>query len=175
MSWSVRPRRADDEGAVLATVRDAFKTPGRDGEAEASIVARTWALGASPDGLDLVAADGTSILGHVLGGVGRLGGKPAIAVAPLCVMPSRQGQGVGTALMNDLLGRADALGWPMVLLLGNPGYYQRFGFEPSGPLGIYYLPVGKDDPHFQVRRLRRFDLSLCGEFVFCWEEQRLAP
>jgi predicted N-acetyltransferase YhbS len=85
MSWSVRPRRADDEGAVLATVREAFKRPGRDGEAEASIVARTWALGASPDGLDLVAADGTSILGHVLGGVGRLGGKPAIAVAPLCV------------------------------------------------------------------------------------------
>ena len=175
MSWSVRPRRADDEGAVLATVREAFKRPGRDGEAEASIVARTWALGASPDGLDLVAADGASILGHVLGGVGRLGGKPAIAVAPLCVMPSRQGQGIGTALMKDLLGRADALGWPMVLLLGNPGYYQRFGFEPSGPLGIYYLPVGKDDPHFQVRRLRRFDPSLAASSSFAGKSNGWLP
>ncbi len=72
--------------------------------------------------------------------------------------------------MKDLLGRADAAGWPMVLLLGNPAYYRRFGFEPSGPLGIYYLPVGKDDPHFQVRRLSRFDPTLRGEFIFCWEE-----
>ncbi len=170
MGWSVRPRRADDEGAVLATVREAFKRPGRDGEAEAGIVARTWALGASPGGQDLVAADGASIVGHVLGGVGRLGDKPALGVAPLCVVASRQGEGIGSALMNDFLGRADAAGWPMVLLLGNPAYYQRFGFEPSGPLGIYYLPVGKDESHFQVRRLSRFDPSLCGEFIFCWEE-----
>jgi putative acetyltransferase len=170
VGWSVRPRRVDDEGPVLDTVREAFRRPGRDGEADAGIVARTWALGASPDGLDLVAADGGSILGHVIGGVGRLGGKPALAVAPLCVISSRQGEGIGSALMNDLLGRADAAGWPMVLLLGNPGYYQRFGFEASGPPGIYYLPVGKDDPHFQVRRLSRFDPSLRGEFIFCWED-----
>ncbi len=95
MGWSVRPRRTDDEEAVLATVRQAFSRPGRDGGAEADIVARTWALGASPDGLDLVAADDTLIVGHVLGGVGRLGAKPALAVAPLCVSSSRQGEGIG--------------------------------------------------------------------------------
>ncbi|HTT88473.1 MAG TPA: N-acetyltransferase [Acidimicrobiales bacterium] len=169
MGWSVRPRRGDEEGAVLAVVREAFRGPDRDGEMEAGIVAHTWAVGASPAGLDLVAIDGAAIVGHVLGAVGQLGGNPALAVAPLCVTPSHQGQGIGSALMKGLLHGAETAGWPLVLVLGNPRYYRRFGFEPAGPFGIYYPPAGKDDPHFQVRRLRSFDPALRGEFIYCWE------
>ena len=169
MGYSVRPTGAYDHGEVLAVVREAFTKPGGDGEVEAGIVARTWALGASPDGLDLVAIDGAAIVGHVLGAVGDLGGRPALAVAPLCVAPSRQGEGIGSALMDELIRRAEAAGWPLVLLLGNPHYYQRFGFKPSGPFGIYYRPVGEGNPHFQVRPLSRFDPSRKGEFTYCWE------
>ena len=43
--------------------------------------------------------------------------------------------------------------WPLLVLLGDPAYYGRFGFEPAGPLGLSYLPVGADNPHFQARRL----------------------
>lgn len=133
-------------------------------------MARTGALGASPDGLDVVAIDGAAIVGHVLGAVGDLGGEPALAVAPLCVAPFRQGEGIGSALMDELIRRAEAAGGPLVLLLGNPHYYQRFGFKPSGPFGIYYRPVGEGNPHFQVRPLSRFDPTLKGEFTYCWEE-----
>jgi putative acetyltransferase len=169
MGWSIRPTGDKDEEAVIATVGEAFSGPERNGDDEVSIVKRTWALGASPEGMDLVAADGAAIVGHVLGAVGELGGNPALAVAPLCVTPSRHGEGIGSGLMIELLRRAEAAGWPFVLLLGSPRYYERFGFEPSGPLGIYYRPVGPGDPHFQVRRLRPFDPSLRGEFVYCWE------
>lgn len=169
MGWSVRPRGDNDEDAVLATVGEAFSSAERNGEVEVDIVKRTWALGASPEGMDLVAADGAAIVGQILGAVGELGGNPALAVAPLCVTPSRQGEGIGSGLMNELLRRAGAAGWPFVLLLGNPRYYERFGFEPSGPLGIYYRPVGPGDPHFQLRRLHQFDPSTRGEFVYCWE------
>ncbi len=169
MRCSVRPKGANEEEAVLAIVREAFTSPGRSGAAEVGIVARTWALGASPEGMDLVAVDGAAIVGHVLGAVGDLGGQPALAVAPLCVTSSRQGEGIGAALMNELLRGAEAAGWPLVLVLGNPRYYERFGFEPSGPLGIYYRPVGRSDPHFQVRQFRRVDPSLRGEFIYCWE------
>jgi putative acetyltransferase len=71
--------------------------------------------------------------------------------------------------MTKLLERAEAAGHPLVALLGNPAYYGRFGFEPSGPLDIWYLPVGKGDPHFQVRRLSAFDPSYRGQFTYCWE------
>jgi putative acetyltransferase len=173
MSWSVKPRGADDKEAVLAVVREAFSRPGRDGEFEVGVVARTWDLGASPSGLDLVAVDGdrprAAVLGHVLGAVGDLGGTPALAIAPLCVARSHQGQGIGSGLMKEFLRRAESGGWPLVLVLGDPRYYQRFGFEPSGPFGICYRPVGERDPHFQVRRLPEFDPSLRGEFTYSWE------
>lgn len=153
MSWRIRTTGADDRQAVLAVVRGAFSTKGRDGEAEVDIVARTWALAAGPDHLDLVAVDDGAVVAHALGAVGDLEGTAGIAVAPLCVTPSRQGEGIGSALMTELIARAEAAGWPMVLLLGDPRFYQRFGFEPAGPLGISYRPVGRDNPHFQVRRL----------------------
>jgi predicted N-acetyltransferase YhbS len=59
-------------------------------------------------------------------------------------------------------------GWPAVVLLGEPSYYRRFGFEPAGSAGIVYPPVGPDSPHFQVRRLsgRR---SPEGRFTYGWE------
>ena len=169
----MRTTGADDKQAVLAVVRGAFSAEGRDGEPEVDIVARTWALAAGPEHLDLVAVDDGAIVAHVLGAVGDLAGTAGLAVAPLCVTPARQGEGIGSALMTELIARAQAAGWPMVLVLGDPRFYKRFGFEPAGALGIYYGPLGRNDPHFQVRRLARFDASLRGEFTYCWEGERL--
>jgi putative acetyltransferase len=92
-----------------------------------------------------------------------------VGVAPLSVWPDRHRQGIGTALMTELLGRAERAGTPLVVLLGSPAYYARFGFEPSGPSGISYPPVGRDDPHFQVRWLAGRDPTLRGAFRYCWE------
>ena len=76
--------------------------------------------------------------------------------------------------MRGLLDRAEASGYSLVVLLGDPAYYGRFGFEPSGPLGITYLPVGEGNPHFQVCRLTTYDPSYHGTFTYCWEE-KLGP
>ena len=95
-----------------------------------------------------------------------------VGIAPLAVTPSRQRQGIGAALMTELLDRADAHGWPLVVLLGSTEYYPRFGFEPAGSYGITYQPVGTDNPHFQVRRLSRYDPSYRGDFRYCWELPR---
>jgi putative acetyltransferase len=170
MTWIVREAEQIDRDVILALVREAFTGDGRDGQEEVAIVEATWRLGASPDGLDLVADDGGQVVGHVLGARGDVAGRTLVAVAPLAVAPAWQGQGVGKALMSAVLERADAQGWPAVVLLGAPAYYGRFGFQPSGPLGISYPPVGPDNPHFQVRQLTNFDPSLGGEFVYCWEQ-----
>jgi predicted N-acetyltransferase YhbS len=95
----------------------------------------------------------------------------AAVLAALEGLPQRQG--IGTALMTELLARADAVGWPFVLLLGDPDYYGRFDFEPSGPLGIVYPPVGAHSQHFQIRRVRDLDASAWrGSFTYCWELPR---
>ena len=54
--------------------------------------------------------------------------------------------------MAEVLRRADEAACPLVVLLGDPGYYRRFGFEAAGPrCRCVYPPVGPDDPHFMVR------------------------
>jgi putative acetyltransferase len=168
MTWTIRAARRRDHEAILAVVRAAFSDDDHDAHEEVAIVVDTWAVD-DPRGLELVAAEGDAVIGHVLGAPGQLGGRDVLGVAPLAVAPSHQREGIGSALMTDLLRRAEDAGWPLVVVLGNPEYYGRFGFEPAGPLEVVYEPVGAENPHFQVRRLSGYDPSLRGSFTYCWE------
>jgi putative acetyltransferase len=168
---SIRVAAPGDRDAILKVVRDAFSREGRNGQEEVDIVVNTWRLHATLSGLELVAVEGNSVVGYVVGARGDLGGRQVVAVAPLAVSTSHQKRGAGSALMRELLDRAEASEFPLVVLLGDPAYYGRFGFEPSGPLGISYLPVGEGNPHFQVRRLTTYDPSYHGRFTYCWEEK----
>ena len=168
MAPEIRDTRPDERPEVIELVRAAFGHSGRDGQEEVDIVEQTWALGLD-DVIDLVAVQDDQVVGHVLGAPGTLGDTRLLAVAPLAVLPSHHGQGIGSQLMPDLLERAEAAAWPAVVLLGNPDYYGRFGFEPAGPVGLTYAPVPAELPHFQIRRLSRYTPSLQGAFVYCWE------
>ncbi|MEW6472178.1 MAG: N-acetyltransferase [Actinomycetota bacterium] len=154
---TVRSSLAGDREAILAVVRDAFATGGRDGQEEVDIVEMTWSLGAGAAGLELVAVDGGQVVGHVLAAYGHLDGREVVGVAPVSVVTARQGEGIGTALMTELIRRADEAGLPLLVVLGEPAYYSRFGFEPSGPLGLSYPPAGANSPYFQVRRLTGYE------------------
>jgi predicted N-acetyltransferase YhbS len=168
----IRNATSSDRDAILALVLAAFSGDDHDGHEEVEIVTSTWALGATALGLELVAEMDQAIVGHVLAAWGDLGDRDVVGVAPLAVSPSQQGQGFGSALMIELLRRAEAAALPLVVLLGHPGFYRRFGFEASGPLGITYRAVGEGNPNFQVRRLGGYDESCRGDFTYCWESQR---
>ena len=170
MQISTRATAPGDRDAVLALVRRAFQGNEQRGQEEVDIVLTTWSGGAALAGLDLVAVDGGTIVGHVLGSRAHVGGRPVAAIAPLAVAPSHQARGIGTALMTAVIRAAEDDGQPLLALLGNPRYYARFGFEPGGSVGIVYVPVGPDSPYFQVRRLSSYDSSWRGEFTYCWEE-----
>lgn len=164
---TIRTAAPEDGHCVIDLVREAFSAGGRDPQEEVDIVLSTWALGAIPAGFELVAVTDDVIGGHVLAARGRLGHRDVVAVAPLAVLPHHHGHGVGSALMIELLDRAEAADLPLLVLLGHPAYYGRFGFEPSGPLGITYR--GEVNPHFLARRLPWYDPSYRGDFVYCWE------
>ncbi|HEX2850790.1 MAG TPA: N-acetyltransferase [Acidimicrobiales bacterium] len=189
-SVTVRAATPDDRDPILAVVRAAFGTDGRDGAEEVDIVRTTWAMDDAvrsgdranddratgpviPDGLELVAVDDGSgeVVGHVLSALATLDGRQVPAIAPLAVAPAHQGAGVGSALMTEVVRRADAGGFPLLVLLGNPAYYGRFGFEPAGPLGIVYPPAGAGSPYFQACRLRAYDSGWRGAVTYCWERR----
>lgn len=103
-------------------------------------------------------------IGHVVATEGRLEGARVVGIGPLGVLPARQATGVGSALMHALLGAADALGYHVAVLLGDPGYYARFGFLPAAGLGI----EGPDPSWgvaFQARRLSA-DPGVTGHFRY---------
>ncbi len=167
MSWSVRSSEARDRESIIAVVGDAFANGGRDGSEEVAIVRAVWALDAGVEGLDLVAEDGGRVVGHVLGSAGHLGGHRVVGIAPLAVAPTRQGEGIGTALMTELLARVERANEPLVVLLGLPAYYSRFGFEPAAALGISYPPAGAGNPHFMVRRFESYDSTYTRHLPLC--------
>ena len=171
VSVTVRPLLPADAEAVLAIVFDAFSSPGRDGSEEVEIVRRTWRRCPPPERTELVAVADGSVTGHVLAAPGRLDGRDtAVAgVAPVSVAPAHQHEGAGSALVQELIRRAEDRGWPLLVLLGDPAYYGRFGFRPAGELGLSYAPAGAGNPHFQARPLRDGTTALRGVFSYCWE------
>lgn len=52
----------------------------------------------------------------------------ALLIGPVAVHPTRQGEGIGAALIRAVLERAAGDGWARALLVGDAPYYGRFGF-----------------------------------------------
>jgi putative acetyltransferase len=170
---TLRPAEPSDHDAILTLVGEAFTSPDHDGQEEVRIVLETWRLDAGVPGLELVAVEGSAVIGHVLGARGSRNSPSVVAVAPLCVSPNRQRQGVGSALMTELIDRAELQHWPAVVLLGEPDFYGRFGFQTAGAFGVVYETDGKESPFFQIRMLSNFQSSVRGVFRYCWESAEL--
>ena len=165
----IRREAAPDTGVIRAITAAAFTGPGQspgDVVPEARLVDELRATPAWRPALSLVAASPTGeVIGHVLCTRGHVGQAPALGLAPLSVRPDSQRRGVGSALMHAILGAADALGEPLVALLGDPAYYSRFGFRPSTDYEIA-PPVPQWRPHFQVRTLSGYQPGLHGTFTY---------
>jgi putative acetyltransferase len=72
--------------------------------------------------------------------------EPALALGPVAVSPQRHGLGYGTEVVQAALDAAAELGERLVVVLGNPSYYRRFGFRPAAELGLASPWSGLGDP-----------------------------
>lgn len=59
-----------------------------------------------------------------------------IALGPMAVLPSSQCKGMGSLLVQAGLDECRRLGYEVILLVGHPDYYPRFGFVPASPQGL---------------------------------------
>lgn len=163
----IRRENTGDGEAIARVHRAAFEG---DPPVEVGLVDALRASDAWLPALSLVAVDHhgnhkDTIVGHVVCTRAHVAGRPALGLGPLGVLPETQRGGVGTALMHAVLGAADALDEPLVVLLGHQDYYPRFGFEPAAKFGIVPADESWGD-HFQARPLSTYDPSLRGEFVY---------
>lgn len=150
---NIRPEQPGDFEAIHEVVHLAFE---RDDEAR--LVERLRDLEYFHPGLSLVAIAGKVLVGHILftpitieNGNSRV---PALALAPLSVRPNRQQQGIGTALVERGLAACHKLGHRIVVVLGSPELYSRFGFQVASKLGIQAPFPLEDENYFMVLGLR---------------------
>ncbi|MER6250324.1 bifunctional class I SAM-dependent methyltransferase/N-acetyltransferase [Streptomyces sp. NPDC001584] len=131
-AWPARPEAAADVAAVREINLAAFGTP-----LEADLVDALRADGSWLPGLSYVAeAPDGSVAAHALLTRCEVDGAPALALAPVAADPALQRSGAGSSVVRALLAAARARGESLVLVLGHPEYYPRFGFVPASHFGI---------------------------------------
>jgi putative acetyltransferase len=112
--------------AVLEVNRLAFK-----GDIEFRLITNLQRDGAIQ--ASFVAVDGGVVIGHILFSplYVMADGKrvDAVALAPMCVVPSRQKQGIGTLLVKHGIEAMKSAGQAAIIVLGHVNFYPRFGFR----------------------------------------------
>jgi len=147
----IRAATPEDAAAIVEVTRAAFA-----GKPKALRIV----VEVEPE-IALVAEEDGSIVGHTMLSRMQMGDERPL---PLSVTPSHQRRGIGSALVVEALRLADAAGEPVVLLLGHPDYYPRFGFEPATPYGI--LAPHDFGPAWMVARLSAWEPSYRGQVTF---------
>ncbi|QDV76104.1 GNAT family N-acetyltransferase [Botrimarina mediterranea] len=126
----LRNEAPDDLDAIRRLNEAAFPTP-----AEGRLVDLLREAGRLT--LSIVAVAGDQIVGHVaLSPITVDGSVAGLGLAPLAVDAAYRRQGIGGALIEHSLDRCRELRTPLVVVLGEPAYYRRFGFESASRYGL---------------------------------------
>jgi len=151
----INPEQPQDADAIRDVHRAAFGQ-----EVEGAIVDALRDSGGLT--ISLVARAGDRIVGHVALSPMQMVDEDAkvLGLGPIGVLPDLQRHGVGTALMQIWIERANAARFDGIVVLGHPEYYTRFGFVPASRFGVrceYDVP----DDVFMALELQPSGLQNC--------------
>jgi putative acetyltransferase len=135
---TIRPEAPGDRDAIRAVTTQAF-----EGDAEGRIVDGLRESGLFLPSGSLVATAGGTVVGHLLlswvpvvDSSGKRAERTAAALGPMAVDPSLQKQGIGSRLVERSIEVAREAGARLIIVLGHPEYYPKFGFTAARPQGI---------------------------------------
>lgn len=120
----IRDERPTDIDAIREVNRLAFAR-----DAEGRLVDALRANGAAT--LSLVATDDDLVVGHIMFSPLFVGDLQGVGLAPMAVAPSHQRRSIGSRLVDAGIERLRRMGCPFIVVIGHPGFYPRFGFQPA--------------------------------------------
>lgn len=162
----IRLERPEDAATIRALTDAAFKGMAFSDQTEARVIDALRAAGALS--LSLVATLSDDIVGHVAFSPVTINGEAGdwYGLGPVSVWPDRQRAGIGQGLIREGLGRLQSMGAGGCVLLGDPAYYARFGFENDPQLrhagapawAFQVLTLNGDRPRGEVSFHPGFDV-----------------
>ena len=132
---TIRPEEPEDNAAIHQVHTLAFGQPN-----EADLVDALRRNGGLT--ISLVAVQDSRIVGHIAFSPVTITSDPApiaaLGLAPMAVLPEYQRMGIGSQLVEAGLNACRSTDYGIVIVLGHPHYYPRFGFAPAKPYGIVW-------------------------------------
>jgi len=174
----LRTEQPEDRPAILELTAAAFAvSPATglpvDGEpVEVGLLKQLFDCDEYLPEFSIVAEQNGEVVGHVISTRGWVGDLGLLGLGPISVVPRLQRHGIGSALMQETVVRANAAGERGIALLGGPEYYSRFGFVPSVSLGIE-PPQAEWGDLFQLLPLAVWPGGIHGTFRYAGPFERL--
>lgn len=137
----IRPEHAQDIDAIRQLTAIAFAAVEYSNQTEPAII--DTLRDAKALTLSLVAvSESDEIIGHIAFSPVTIDGGELgwFGLGPVSVHPDQQRRGVGEALVRQGLDTIRQTGAAGCVLLGDPGYYRRFGFENDSRLRYPLAP-----------------------------------
>lgn len=137
----IRKEVSADIPSIEAVTVAAFRSAEHSSGTEQHIVAALRNAGQLS--VSLVAEDRGQVVGHVAVSPVTISDGTAnwYGLGPVSVIPEHQGQGLGSMLVTNALSELRTLGAAGCVVLGEPGYYARFGFIPEPGLVLPGVPA----------------------------------
>ena len=174
----LRSEAPADRDAILALTAEAFAVspvtglPVHGEPVEVKVLRELFDAAEYLPELSVVAVLDGEVVGHVISTRGWVDGHELLGLGPIGVTPRLQRHGIGSALMNETIARANAAGESGIALLGSTEYYPRFGFVPAASLGVLPPEAAWGD-HFQLLPLALWPGGIHGTFHYAAPFRRL--
>jgi len=165
MNIIIRPEQKDDYDSILRINDEAF---GR--ENEGLLVSALRKTSKFISDLSLVAEMDNNLIGHILFYPltikTKTGDKDVLSLAPISVLPRYQNKGIGCKLMKKGMGECKKTKYDVIIVVGHPNYYPRFGFKSASKWKIQ-LPIEAPDEAFMAFELKENTIDkYAGTVVF---------
>nr|WP_305838058.1 N-acetyltransferase [Pseudomonas sp. A29(2023)] len=138
---TVRNEHPEDIDAIARITEAAFQHEEHSSHTEQFIVNALRHAGQLS--VSLVALENDTVVGHVAISPVTIssGAQGWYGLGPISVCPTHQQQGIGSALMKASLAELQRIGGVGCVVLGDPGYYGRFGFKAHAGLELPGIPA----------------------------------
>ena len=170
MKVKIRQEKPEDHEDVFKLIKAAFLNEANSDHQEQFLVDRLRKSYAFIPELSMVAEVDKQLVGYVLLSEITIQNDknkfPALALAPVAVLPEYQSKGIGSKLLKSVHQKAKELNYKLVVVLGHEEYYPRFEYEPAINFDIQ-APFEVPKKNFMLKELEPDAAKhICGIVVY---------